>query len=462
VESSTLINGKVSFWYTQVPLPERTPQLSTDVSADVCIVGAGYTGLWTAYYLKKAAPDLHVVLLDKECAGYGASGRNGGWLTNSVTGGREQYVSSHGVQAAKNMQQAMNDSVDEVIRVCSAEGIDADILKGGELNIATNGAQRQRLTEWAAEEHSWGYRDVEVFGPRETWGKIAIPGVLASIWHPHCARIQPAKLAQGLRRIVLELGVELYENTAVEEISAHYVHTQHGSVRAQHVIRATEGFTAGIPGLRRKVLPMNSSIIVTEPLPDHVWADLRWDGYETLGDMAHVYFYAQRTSDNRIAMGGRGVPYRFGSRTDSDGTAQQKTIEILTQLTHRYFPITRDYEMDHVWSGVLGVPRDWSASVNYVSSTGMGSAGGYVGTGVTATNLAGRTLADLILGKTTFLTSLPWVNHQARQWEPEPLRWIATHGLYAAYGRADKQEDRSHSSSTHWLASVANAITGRH
>lgn len=460
--SHSLTNGNVSFWYEQVAFPQRTESLTGHISADVCIVGAGYTGLWTAYYLKKTAPELHVVLLEKEFAGFGASGRNGGWLTNSVTGGRDQYVPTHGVVAAQDMQQAMNDTVDEVIRVCDLESIDPDIVKGGELNIATNRAQLSRLKSWAEDEHSWGYDEVQVLGEMETRARITIPGALASIWHPHCARIQPAKLAQGLRRVILESGVHLYENTAVSELSEGAVRTENGSVSAKHVIRATEGFTAGITGLKRQWLPMNSSIIVTEVLPEKVWDEVRWEGCETLGDMAHVYFYAQRTADNRIAMGGRGVPYRFGSRTDSRGTAQQATISKLTELTHRFFPATREFNMEHVWSGVLGVPRDWSACVNYVSSTGMGYAGGYVGTGVTATNLAGRTLTDLILGKETHLTNLPWVNHYARKWEFEPLRWIATHGLYAAYGFADRQEAHSRKSETNRVASAANWITGRH
>ena len=432
------------------------------MKCDVCIVGAGYTGMWTSYYLKKAAPHLRIVLLDKQFAGYGASGRNGGWLTNSVTGGREQYVNTHGRNAAKAMQSAMNSTVDEVIRICENEGIDADIVKGGELNASFNPAQHARLNEWAVDEHSWGYSEVQVFDQKDTLSRISLPGVLSSIWHPHCARIQPAKLAQGLRQVIIDLGVELYENTEVTEIRPHEVITRRGAVSADHVIRATEGFTANLKGLHRQVLPMNSSIIVTEQLPENVWEDIGWTGYETLGDMAHVYFYAQRTADNRIAMGGRGVPYRYGSQTDSNGTAQQATITTLMNLTRKHFPMTSSYGFEHVWSGVLGVPRDWSAAVNYVSSTGEGSAGGYVGTGVTAANLAGRTLTDLILGTETDLTVLPWVNHKVRNWEPERLRWIATHGLYAAYGFADEKEQRSNSSKTSAIAEIANRITGRH
>lgn len=440
----------------------KKPPLDQSISADVCIVGAGYTGMWTAYYLKKAAPHLKIVILEKHFAGYGASGRNGGWLTNSVTGGRDQYVRTHGREAAHSMQVAMNNTVDEVIRVCSLEEIDADIVKGGELNVAFNPAQDARLREWANDEHSWGYDEVKVFDQAESLSRISMPHVLSSIWHPHCARIQPAKLAQGLRSVILDLGVELYEGTAVEEIVPHEVISNRGTVTADHVIRATEGFTPTIKGMKRQVLPMNSSIIVTEQLPDSVWDDIGWSGYETLGDMAHVYFYAQRTADNRIAMGGRGVPYRFGSKTDNNGTAQAATVKTLMKLTHQHFPQTRNYSFEHVWSGVLGVPRDWSAAVNYVSSTGLGSAGGYVGTGVTSTNLAGRTLRDLVLGQVTDLTELPWVHHQVRNWECEPLRWIATHGLYAAYGFADRQEEKSSSRKSSVVAEIANKITGRH
>lgn len=418
--------------------------------------------MWTAYYLKKAAPHLRVVVLEQQFAGFGASGRNGGWLTNSVTGGRDQYVSSHGKESALAMQAAMNHTVDEVIRVCEAEGISADIVKGGELNVAFNPAQHARLIEWAEDEHSWGYDEVQVFGSSETLSRISMPNVVSSIWHPHCARIQPAKLAQGLRQLILKLGVELYEDTTVDEIRPHQAITARGTITADHVIRATEGFTANLKGVHRQVLPMNSSIIVTEPLPESVWDDIGWTGSETLGDMAHVYFYAQRTADNRIAMGGRGVPYRFGSRTDTNGTAQEATVHTLMNLTRTHFPQTANFEFEHVWSGVLGVPRDWSAAVNYVSSTGEGSAGGYVGTGVTATNLAGRTLTDLILGRQSDLTTLPWVNHQVRNWEPEPLRWIATHGLYAAYGFADAREQQSSSTRTSAVATLANKITGRH
>ncbi|GBP02534.1 Probable oxidoreductase OrdL [Eumeta japonica] len=266
---------------------------------------------------------------------------------------------------------------------------------------------------------------------------------------PHAARIQPAKLAAGLARVVEELGVDIYERTRAVEIAPHRVRTTHGTVSADFVVRATEGFTANLQGLKRLWLPMNSSLIATEPLSTEVWDELHWNQGEVLGDMAHVYMYAQRTADDRIAIGGRGVPYRYGSRTDTDGRTPDITVETLRRILHRFFPATRGAAIDHVWSGVLGVPRDWSATVGLDRETGIAWGGGYVGTGVTSTNLAGRTIADLILGTESDLVSLPWVNHRVRKWEPEPLRWLATRGLYAAYGVADRAEARGRATTSH-------------
>ncbi len=161
------------------------------------------------------------------------------------------------------------------------------------------------------------------------------------------------------------------------------------------VVRATEGFTAGLRGLHRTWLPMNSSLIATEPLAASVWASSGWSGQETLGDMVHAYMYAQRTSDDRIAIGGRGVPYRFGSKTDADGQTPQATVDALRDILVSFFPATKSARIDHAWSGVLGVPRDWAATVGLDPQTGLAWAGGYVGTGVATTNLAGRTLTGI-------------------------------------------------------------------
>lgn len=455
-----MINGNVSHWWTQIGLPAPRARLDGNLAVDVAIVGGGYTGMWTAYYLKKARPELRIAILEARFCGFGASGRNGGWLTNSVTGGLQQYVHSHGRDAAQRFQLAMNSTVDEVIRVAAEEGIDADIVKGGNLEVAYTPAQLTRLHASFESDLTWQGMDWQLLDANQSTARVNVAGTLAGLWQPHTARIHPAKLALGLSRVIEGLGVEVYENTHVTEIRPHEAVTGSGTVTAGAVIRATEGFTAGIPGLHREWLPMNSSMIATEPLTDSQWADLHWDGMEVLGDFAHVYMYAQRTADGRIAFGGRGVPYRWNSQTDVDGFTQPVTARTLGDLLVRFFPRLHGVDIEHLWSGTLGVPRDWASTVEFTPSTGLGYAGGYVGTGVSNTNLAGRTLRDLVLGVDTDLTTLPWVGHRVRTWEPEPLRWIATRVIYGAYGAADRSEYRGRATTSPW-ATVADIVSGR-
>lgn len=459
--TSITVNGGVSYWYAAEGLPIPRAPLAGDTTVDIAIVGAGYTGLWAAYYLKKSEPNLNIVVLESRFAGFGASGRNGGWLTNGITGGRDQYVKKHGHPLVGRFQTLLNETVDEVIAVSAAEGIDAGIYKGGELKVARNPAQLERLKRLAASsEERWPEADMVLLSAEEITGRIRIPRVLGATHQPHSARIHPAKLVRGLAEKVEAMGVRIYEDTTVTEITPRLARTDKGNVHANYILRATEGFTANLRASHREWLPMNSSMIATEPLGDDVWAAIGWDEFETLGNMAHAYMYAQRTSDNRIALGGRGIPYRFGSKTDTDGRTQSATIQKLTDVLHDMFPAAAGARVDHAWAGVLGVPRDWKATVGLNHETGIGWAGGYVGTGVAATNLAGRTLRDLVLEAKTELTTMPWVNRKVRKWEFEPLRWVAVQTLYKAYNTADKLEDRGRTS-TSPIARIADLVSGR-
>jgi glycine/D-amino acid oxidase-like deaminating enzyme len=454
------VNGGVSFWWHQIGFPSPRPALPHSIEVDVAIVGAGYTGLWTAYYLKKAQPDLRIAVLEARFAGFGASGRNGGWLSGEITGGRDGLAKLHGRQAVIEHQRALNATVDEVIDVAAREGIDADIHKGGELYVAYTPAQRRRLLETVDAAAKWPDTDIEVLSASDTARRINVSGTVGGLWHPHCARIHPAKLVRGLAAAVDRLGVPIYENTPVTRILPGRAETVFGAVRANHVLRATEGFTANIPGEHRTWLPMNSSMIVTAPLPQSVWDSIGWNGREALSDFAHVYMYAQRTADDRIAFGGRGVPYRYGSGVDTDGATQNQAIKSLTALLRKFFPAACAAPIEHAWSGVIGVPRDWLTSVTYDRASGLGHAGGYVGTGVTATNLAGRALRDLVLGRDTELTHLPWTNHRTRRWEVEPLRYLAVQAIYGAYGTADRVESRGGKKDSSF-ARVADWVSGR-
>ncbi len=451
--------GGVSFWWRDIGLPVPRPALDGDTQADVCIIGAGYTGLWTAYYLKAARPDLSVIVVEKRFAGFGASGRNGGWLTGGFAWSHDRYAQK-GEAGVRAMVAAMNGTVAEVLRVASTEGIDADICPTDELMVATLPAQAARMRAETDHRRRWGEEGrVHAIDARALAQRIAIPNALGAMVVEGVARVQPAKLVSGLARVVAAKGVRIVEGTEVTDLSPGLVTTPFGRVRAGVVLRCTEGFTATLPGHRRDWLPMNSAQITTEPLPPEIWAKIGWQNNEIVGDFANAYCYCQRTREGRITVGARGVPYRFGSAIDHDGTPDAETIRRLTAILHRHFPAARSARIDHAWCGVLGVPRDWCATVGYDAATRMGFAGGYVGVGVSTSNLAGRTLADLALGHDSALSRLPWVNRPLARWEPEPLRWLGVRAMYALYAMADRAEAGGGPPSR--LARLGNFLTGR-
>jgi glycine/D-amino acid oxidase-like deaminating enzyme len=427
----------------------------------VAIVGAGYTGLWTAYYLKLAEPSLRIVMLEREMAGFGASGRNGGWVTGFFSGPPRLYEEHGGRAGLAALQRAMFATVDEVGRVLERHRIDADFIKGGQVRVALNRAQAVRMRELV--DHSRGLglgeRDLRTLDAAELEQRLRVAGARCATFSPHAARVHPAKLLRGLAGVVSDLGVSIYEGTPVTEVRPHEALTAAGRVRARWVVRATEGYTAGLRGLGRALAPINSSMIITAPLAPSAWRQIGWEGGELLGDGAHVYVYLQRTDDGRIAIGGRGVPYRFGSRTGGAGDTARGTVTSLREQLVAMFPATAGVELDHAWSGVLGVSRDWGVSVDAQPDSGLAWAGGYVGAGVAAANLAGRTLRDLLLARRSGLTELPWVGRRPRRWEPEPLRWTGIRATYALYRRADRRERRSGRPSR--LASCVDAATGR-
>lgn len=455
-------NGDVSFWYSDIGgVPAPRPSLPGNAEADVAIVGAGYTGLWTAYYLLKRDPTLKIVLLERRFSGFGASGRNGGALSGGFAWSRERYVKTSGREAVIEMQAAMNATVEEIVRVAAHENIDADILRVEGLTVATNEAQLQRVRERAAEILAFEKDPdrVRLISADEVKRRIDVPGALGGAVTRGAARVQPAKLVRGLAQVVENLGAVIFEETTVTAISAGKVETDRGTVKARTVIRATEGFTAGLPGEHRNWLALNSAQIVTEPLPLSLWKQIGWLGNELLGNTAHAYCYAQRTREGRITMGGRGVPYRFGSATDVDGRTQQATIDQLHAVLKDLLPQAAELRIDHAWCGVLGVPRDWCTTVGLDPKTRIGWAGGYVGRGISTSNLAGRTLADLVLGERTDLTRLPWVDRSVRRWEPEPFRWLGVHAMYQLYSLADRREAKG-LPRTSRLASFADRLTG--
>jgi glycine/D-amino acid oxidase-like deaminating enzyme len=450
--------GELGFWWRSLGgAPRPRAPLAGPQEADVAIVGAGFTGLWTAYYLKRADPSLRVVLLEAGFAGFGASGRNGGWVAGFFSGSRRAY----GAVGFAALQRAMFATVDEIARVLAEEGIEADFVKGGQLSVALGAAQRARLHEHLAADRASGLseEDMAELSPAQLAERVRVAGASGASFSPHVARVHPAKLVRGLAAAVERLGVTIYEGTPVSEIRPHEALTPAGAVRARWVVRASEGYTPRLRGLRRLLAPINSSMIVTEPLQPEAWQEIGWQGAETLEDVANVYVYLQRTADGRIAIGGRGVPYRFGSSTGGRGETAASTIASLEAKLRAMFPAAAGAGVEDAWSGVLGVPRDWCPSVDADVASGVAWAGGYVGLGVAASNLAARTLRDLLLGARSELTALPWVGHRARRWEPEPLRWAEIRSVYSLYRAADRIEARSGRPSR--LAHLVDLASGR-
>ncbi|MFJ5846312.1 NAD(P)/FAD-dependent oxidoreductase [Streptomyces sp. NPDC092903] len=461
MSTSDPANGQVSFWFSQTGFPSRRTPLDGSTTADVCVIGAGYTGLWTAYHLKKARPDWDIVVLEREFAGFGASGRNGGWLSGKIPGSPARFAAERGKEAVLRFQALMNEEVDVVLSTLRREGIAADAVKSGYLRVAHAPAQLDRLRASVTHDREWGNTDERLLSAAELKKRVEVAGGLGAAFNPHCARIHPARLVTGLAESVVRLGVRLYESTPVTAIAPHEATTPFGSVSARHVLRCTEGFTSELPGEKRTWLPMNSSMLVTEPLSPAAWQSIGWEGQELFSDQTHAYLYGQRTADGRIALGGRGVPYRFGSRVDGDGGTSTRTVASLARTLAALFPAAAGVPVAHAWSGVLAVPRDWCPTVRLDRATGIGSAGGYVGQGVTASHLAARTLTDLVIGEETERTRLPWTGRTSPRWEPEPLRWMGVHGMYAVYRAADRQEVEGHRTSTSPLARVADLISGR-
>lgn len=437
--------NSLSFWHDSLPARSSRPPLAGDIEVDVAILGGGYTGLWTAYYLRKADPSIRIAVIERRFAGFGASGRNGGWCSSFFPFSPKTTARLHGHDAVARMQRAMYETVDEVGRVAREEGLDIHYAKGGLVQLARHPAQLQRARVDVDEARRWGATetDVRLLSGDEAREIVGAMDVLGAVYSPHCATLHPARLVRGLAATVERLGVPVYEDTVALEIHPGKVITDRGCVRAETIVRATEAYTAGLAGGRRAVIPIYSLMVATETLPAEIWAKIRLHRREAFTDLRHLRIYGQRTADDRLAFGGRGAPYHFGSSIKSDYDADARIFALLHRTLTELFPCVGEYAITHGWGGPLAVARDWHASVGVDRRAGVAWAGGYVGDGVGTANLAGRTLADLLRGEESELTRLPWVGHRSKHWEPEPVRWIGVNAGRRLISTADRAEQRT-------------------
>ena len=449
----------LSLWHDTIDDIAPRPALATDLEVDVAVVGGGYTGLWTAYHLVTADPTIRVAVIEKEVAGFGASGRNGGWCSALFPASLRRMAAEGGRDAAVRMQHLLHDTVADIGRIAEKEGIDCHFDQGGYLSVARNPAQLERVRDEVSEHREWGFgeEDHRLLDAHEVSAIAGVRDALGGSFTPHCAAIHPARLVRGLADAVERRGVVIHERTAAVDVGSRRVVTAHGTVRAEHVVLATEGYTPTVAGRRRAIAPVYSLMTATEPLPDDTWAQIGLEKRTTFADNRHLTIYGQRTRDGRIAFGGRGAPYHYASKVSPRYDRDERVHAALQRILLELFPVLEGVTFTHAWGGNLGVPRDWFPSVRHDRRTGLAFAGGYVGDGVATSALAGRTLAAMIRGDDPDdLASLPWAGRTSRSWEPEPLRWLGVNAVTALMTSADWSERRtgrpSRAASAFWAA----------
>jgi glycine/D-amino acid oxidase-like deaminating enzyme len=429
-----------SFWWQSLPEWESRPQISSALEVDVAIIGAGYTGLWSAHFLKQLNAELSIAVFESEHVGFGASGRNGGWASAlwpvSLTKIAKQFDSP----TAHNFQFLLNQLVAEFMQTLTELNLDAEQIKAGTLNLARSASQLQRIQQEKAQYSGFGFDDQDYQLITNLSDLPAATNVLAGLFSPHCAAINPAKLVRSLAEHVENLGVQIFENSKVTKISPKSLNVNEFAVSTKQIVIATEGYSHSL--LPRSTAPIHSLMFITDPIPADLLDQLRIPKGLTFSDARNLVIYGQRTATNQIAFGGRGAPYRFGSRTGTAVEIHKPAFQYLQNTLIQMLPELTSYaaEPSHVWGGPIGVSRDWQPSVSFNPATGIARAGNYVGDGVTASYLAGKTLADLMTSKTTNLTAQPWVNHNSKNWEAEPLRYALINAARIAISSADKLE----------------------
>lgn len=435
----------ISLWMDQLdePLCSR-PALGQDLTVDVCIIGAGYTGLWTAYYLKRQAPHLSIAVIDAHTAGFGASGRNGGWLMGNLLG-EDRMLASLSPQQRRASIELLHGIPDEVHGILQREGIDCDYRKGGVLYCAARYPEQERsLRAYLDDLYRQGMTedDYRWLGPEQLDGQLRVSNAYGAIYSPHTATIQPAKLVRGLARTVQNLGVALYENTPAIDWRPGEVRTPQATIRSHWVVPAVEGYAASLPPLGRHQLPVQSLLVATEPLPQSTWARIGLAQGQAFSESSRQVTYGQRTADDRLVFGARGG-YRFGGRLREDFSLTDAEIALRRYLFSELFPQLKDVRITHSWGGNLGMARRFHPHMLCDRQRGIALAGGYGGEGVGATNLGGRTLAALILDQHNALTAQPWVYDNRplsslATWPPEPCRWLGYNAIIQSFVHEDQ------------------------
>ncbi|MCW2268016.1 MULTISPECIES: NAD(P)/FAD-dependent oxidoreductase [Pseudomonas] len=454
---------KISLWMDQLDETLSTrPALHQDLDVDVCIIGAGYTGLWTAYYLKLHAPHLDIAIVEANIAGFGASGRNGGWLMGNMLGEDRLLAASSPLQRRASYD-LLHGIPDEVQRVLTLEGIDCDYRKGGVLYCAARYPEQETtLRSYLDKLYKQGLTEADYrwMSPAQLAAQLRISKPYGAIFNPNVATIQPAKLVRGLARTVERMGVRLYENSPVTDWRAGEVRTAQARIKCQWLVPAVEGYSVNLPPLGHYQMPVQSLLVATEPLPEHVWEKIGLNQGQAFSENSRQVTYGQRSADNRLVFGARGG-YRFAGRLRENFDLTESEIELRRYLFGELFPQLKDIAITHAWGGNLGMARRFQPHMLCDRKQGIALAGGYGGEGVGASALGGRTLAELILERRSELTEQPWVHPDStlsslKGWEPEPCRWLGYNAIIKSFVHED--QTLANPASAPWRRRLASGV----
>ncbi len=427
-----------SFWLASTEYKENEP-FKGNVRADVAIVGGGFTGLTTAYFLKKYEPGMNVVLLENEVIGFGASGRNAGFsmtlfgFTLSITALR--FGKAKALEAHRYMEKA----VDLVQQLVKEHNIDCDYEHPGFLRVATTPKFERRIKHEIELAHSLGISGIEWLDREKTLEQVNSPLYLGAWWEPRCGILNPAKQARGLKKIIEERDVKIYERSPVIEIKRDgkfTLKTPQGSVEADKIVLATNAYSHLIPDMKRKQVPVFTHIVLTEPLKEEHFREINWRNRQGIEDARNLVHYYRLTKDNRLLMGGRDVSIAFGKNMDKD-----LNEEIFRQLEDdivKTFPPLNGIKITHRWGGPVSVSIDMAPAIGFLGNNRAVYSIGCVGHGVSLSHMNGWTIADLILEKKTERTDVFFVNRKVIPFPPEPFRLIVSKALKGYLRLEDK------------------------
>ncbi len=416
-----------SFWLATYGDYVPNPSLQGDLKVDIAIIGGGYTGLSAAYNLRKEDQGVSVAVFEGEVVGFGASGRNGGFSMTLF--GLEPAVTKalFGHQKTVEAHRYMERSVDYVDELVKEHDIQSDYWFPGFLRAATTPGYVKRIQHDLEILTSMGITGISWIEADEINNEVSSPRFLGGWWEPRSGLLNPAKQVRELKRIALQYGAQVYEETPILEIhrNADFVlTTPHGKVTSQKIIFATNAYSHLIPQLKRKQVPAFTHMVVTEPLNQAQLEQIGWKNRQGIEDARNLVHYFRLTIDNRIAMGGSDVSLAYGGEMDLDLNAN--TFATLEQDILWLFPHLKGIQITHRWGGPVSVPLQMAPAIGFLGDERVIYSLGCVGHGVSMTHLNGRTLADLALERKTDLTAVWFVNRNMIPWPPEPIRMAAS------------------------------------